>query len=111
MLAVSYIISELFLLCVHLMMRENQRLREMITQGARHDPEALSLAVSEQQRQRFVSGLQTLTPTEKSICTAYIDGLSTKEIMQRLCIKENTLKYHNKNIYGKLGVGSRKELK
>ena len=27
-----------------------------------------------------------------------------------LNIKENTLKYHNKNIYGKLGVNSRKEI-
>jgi len=25
-------------------------------------------------------------------------------------IKENTLKYHNKNIYSKLGISSRKQL-
>jgi len=31
--------------------------------------------------------------------------------MAELNIKENTLKFHNKNIYGKLGVSSRKELK
>ena len=30
--------------------------------------------------------------------------------MKALDIKENTLKYHNKNMYGKLGVKSRKEL-
>ena len=30
--------------------------------------------------------------------------------MAALNIKENTLKYHNKNIYGKLGVSSRKQL-
>jgi DNA-binding CsgD family transcriptional regulator len=30
--------------------------------------------------------------------------------MAILNIKENTLKFHNKNIYGKLGVSSRKQL-
>jgi DNA-binding CsgD family transcriptional regulator len=30
--------------------------------------------------------------------------------MEQLNIKENTLKFHNKNIYGKLGVSSRKQL-
>ena len=30
--------------------------------------------------------------------------------MSTLNIKENTLKFHNKNLYGKLGVSSRKQL-
>ncbi len=30
--------------------------------------------------------------------------------MTALNIKENTLKYHNKNLYSKLGVCSRKQL-
>ena len=37
-------------------------------------------------------------------------GKSTKEIMSDLNIKENTLKFHNKNLYSKLGVTSRKRL-
>jgi DNA-binding CsgD family transcriptional regulator len=37
-------------------------------------------------------------------------GKSTKDILTELNIKENTLKFHNKNIYSKLGVSSRKEL-
>ena len=32
------------------------------------------------------------------------------EILAELNIKENTLKFHNKNLYGKLGVTSRKQL-
>ena len=40
----------------------------------------------------------------------YLEGKSTKEIMEEMSIKENTLKYHNKNIYSKLGVSSRKQL-
>ena len=30
--------------------------------------------------------------------------------MAELNIKENTLKFHNKNLYSKLGVSSRKQL-
>ena len=33
-----------------------------------------------------------------------------KEIMEIANINQNTLKYHNKNIYSKLGVTSRKQL-
>ncbi|MBR2009056.1 MAG: helix-turn-helix transcriptional regulator, partial [Peptococcaceae bacterium] len=36
--------------------------------------------------------------------------MGTKEILVQLNITQNTLKYHNKNIYSKLGVSSRKEL-
>ena len=39
-----------------------------------------------------------------------LSGCGTKEILDRLNIKENTLKYHNKNIYAKLGITSRKQL-
>ncbi|MBP3372146.1 MAG: helix-turn-helix transcriptional regulator, partial [Clostridia bacterium] len=51
-----------------------------------------------------------LTPKEREIFDLYVAGQSTKDIMQKLNIKENTLKFHNKNIYGKLGVSSRKQL-
>lgn len=60
--------------------------------------------------QMFVDNLATLTPKEEAIFNLYVQGCSTKEIISRLGITENTLKYHNKNIYGKLGVKTRKEL-
>ena len=37
-------------------------------------------------------------------------GKNAKEILTILSITENTLKFHNKNIYNKLGVSSRKQL-
>ena len=40
----------------------------------------------------------------------YTAGRTTKEIMADLNITENTLKFHNKNLYSKLGVSSRKQL-
>ena len=58
----------------------------------------------------FICNLKTLTPTEYRIYELYLGGKSAKEIMEITEIKENTLKYHNKNIYNKLGVSSRKQL-
>ena len=55
-------------------------------------------------------GVLSLTRTERTIFQFYLEGKTTKEIMALLNIKENTLKYHNKNLYQKLGVSSRKEL-
>lgn len=60
--------------------------------------------------EQFAAGLETLTPTKRMIYRAYLECISTKEIMCRMNITENTLKFHNKNLYGKLGVSSRKQL-
>ncbi|MBE5938338.1 MAG: hypothetical protein E7265_09965 [Lachnospiraceae bacterium] len=58
----------------------------------------------------FICNLATLTPTESKVYELYLEGKSTKEIIAILNITENTLKYHNKNIYSKLGISSRKQL-
>lgn len=58
----------------------------------------------------FMQHLHTLTPKESEILDLYIDGKHAKEIMEVLNINQNTLKYHNKNIYSKLNVSSRKQL-
>lgn len=60
--------------------------------------------------QMFIDNLTTLTPKEEDIFNLYVQGCSTKDIISHLGITENTLKYHNKNIYSKLGVKTRKEL-
>lgn len=115
-LSISYIISELFLLGVHLVMNEMQRLHELVRQK-----EEVLLATAEEKPQKvvhlsqdtiesFIHGLETLTPTERIIYNAYLDGKSSKEVMSELSIKENTLKFHNKNLYSKLGITSRKQL-
>lgn len=58
----------------------------------------------------FCEGLRDLTRTERKVFDLYFEGKSAKEILEALQIKENTLKYHNKGIYSKLGVSSRKQL-
>ncbi|HBL50923.1 MAG TPA: hypothetical protein DDZ65_11845, partial [Firmicutes bacterium] len=40
----------------------------------------------------------------------YLQGYTAKEITDKLCISINTIKTHNKRIYYKLNVSSRKEL-
>ena len=57
----------------------------------------------------FLCNLKTLTPQEMRIYELYVDGKTTAEIAGIIGIKENTMKYHNKNIYAKLGVSSRKQ--
>jgi len=57
----------------------------------------------------FICNLKTLSPREFRIYELYVEGKTTAEIASIIGIKENTIKYHNKNIYGKLGVSSRKQ--
>ena len=125
MLSISYIISELFLLGVHLVMNEYHKMSDLIKQvesvPAHNSDEILSTdqmlekpvdceAIAPERIELFLSGLQHLTVTEHAIYNAHIARVTTKEIMANFNIKESTLKYHNRNIYGKLGVSSRKEL-
>ena len=125
MLSISYIISEVFLLGVHIVMNENQRLREIVKRvetaqsyvGEESSEPAAMLetpltveGIAPERIEAFMNGLQRLTPTEHEIYEAYIARVTTKEVMANLNIKESTLKYHNRNLYGKLGVTSRKEL-
>ena len=115
-LSVSYIITELFLCGVHMVMNENQRLRELVRQkeealrATSTDDSRGDRVVSSEMMEYFAQGLDTLTSQERQIYEAYLRGTSTKDIMIELNIKENTLKFHNKNLYSKLGVSSRKQL-
>ena len=125
MLSISYIISELFLLGIHLVMNEYRRMEKIVkqvesVQGYSHakasTPEVMlekpveDGAITPERIEGFMKGLKTLTPTERGVYDAYIARVTTKEIMANMNIKESTLKYHNRNLYGKLGVSSRKEL-
>lgn len=112
-LSISYIISELFLLALHYIIEENQRLKTIVDEtGANIEQKKPTIIsnVNKEQIEFFVSGLEKLTPTEKAIYNEHIKRTTTKEILAIFNIKENTLKFHNKNIYSKLGVSSKKEL-
>ncbi len=130
LLSVSYVITEFFILLLSVVIHENEKLKAMITPSDENqdshtehlsdektanenDLSVSKVPITEETTELieiYLSGIERLTPTEKTIFDYYIRGKTTKEIMAELEIKENTLKFHNKNLYGKLGVSSRKRL-
>lgn len=125
-LSVSYIISESFLLGLNLLMAETEKQKANLAQqhidiapnqdipaAVSAKPEVLTVAFEQGNQDKtelFLAGLKHLTPKEQELYNCYVAGLTTDVIMQRLNIKENTLKFHSKNLYSKLGVKSRKQL-
>lgn len=55
-------------------------------------------------------GTHYLTPREKEIVKLILQGDTNKDIAVNLCISENTLKTHIKNIYRKLEISQKREL-
>ena len=51
--------------------------------------------------------LEELTPRELEILKLIEQGLSNKEIAQKLVISPQTVKRHASNIYSKLGISGR----
>jgi DNA-binding CsgD family transcriptional regulator len=48
-----------------------------------------------------------ITPRELEILGLIADGLSTREIAERLCVSENTVKTHSSRLFDKLGAKGR----
>ena len=60
--------------------------------------------------EQFLMGVKTLTQMERTVFDHYLAGKSVKEIVDLEGIKESTVRFHNRNIYSKLGVNSLKQL-
>jgi DNA-binding CsgD family transcriptional regulator len=58
----------------------------------------------------FIENTKALSRAETKVFNLYLEGYSAAEIISMLDISINTLKTHNKRIYSKLSVSSRKEL-
>ena len=102
-LSISYIITESFLLGLHILMEEASRKPASV-------PEPAIPAKPSEEYAFIQKALPTLTPKERELYDCYVSGMNTAQVMEHLNIKENTLKFHNKNLYSKLGVTSRKHL-
>ncbi len=107
-LSISYIISELFLLGLYFMIQENERRLQQALAERERAPEGEANAAK---LAAFEKGIASLTKTERAVFDLYCQGKNTLFVLEALSIKENTLKYHNRNLYAKLGISSRKELR
>ena len=106
LLSISYLISEFFLLALSMMLQE---LKQDSPAPQPAEPAAPSPADAEGVAY-LRRHLPELTPTERTVYGLYVQGKSTTQVMEELNITQNTLKYHNRNLYSKLGVANRKEL-
>ena len=64
-------------------------------------------ATSRQPTRRIVEGFEPLTERELHVLHLIESGYTNKQIAQEMTVSLNTVKYHLKNIYGKLGVINR----
>lgn len=109
-LSVSYIITELFILGLYYTIQENEKHGATVSTQPSPTEEAVVKGFPDEAIETFKNGIYLLTATEKRIYELYTEGKTTRDVMIALDITENTLKYHNRNIYGKLGVSNKKDL-
>jgi DNA-binding CsgD family transcriptional regulator len=69
------------------------------------------LATGETVRKRTVETASALTAQEAHIARLAADGHTNSEISAQLYLSVRTVEWHLRNIYAKLGVGSRRELR
>ena len=61
-------------------------------------------------RRDALSGVESLTPSERRVADLAVAGRSNREIAQELYVTPKTVEVHLSNAYRKLGIRSRREL-
>ena len=59
---------------------------------------------------RAMTGWSSLSPTERRVTELVVEGLTYREIGERLSISRRTVETHVAHVFTKLGVHSREEL-
>ena len=72
--------------------------------------EAELAATGAQPRRLLLSGIESLTASERRVADFAAKGLSNKDIAQTLFVTTKTVEVHLSNVYRKLGIGSRSDL-
>jgi DNA-binding CsgD family transcriptional regulator len=57
-----------------------------------------------------MSGVESLTPSERRTATMAAEGMSNREIAQALFVTLRTVEMHLSNVFRKLGLTSRTQL-
>jgi DNA-binding CsgD family transcriptional regulator len=68
-------------------------------------------ATGETARRRVPATLDELTPQELQISLLLAEGRTTRETAASLFLSPKTIEYHLRNVYRKLGIHSRDELR
>jgi DNA-binding CsgD family transcriptional regulator/tetratricopeptide (TPR) repeat protein len=69
------------------------------------------IGTGEKVRQRTVETRDELTPQERQIARLARDGMSNPEIGARLFLSPRTVEWHLRNVFSKLGIRSRRQLR
>jgi DNA-binding NarL/FixJ family response regulator len=71
---------------------------------------ALPLAVQSHKHEPEIQKINSLTPREREIISLIGKGLRNKDIADRLCISDTTVRHHLTSIFAKLEVSDRQKL-
>ncbi len=76
----------------------------------RIDAELADAGLSRPTRRKDRSPLD-LTPREQDVVTLVVQGKTNRGVADELFVSEKAVEYHLRNVYGKVGVSSRRELR
>jgi DNA-binding NarL/FixJ family response regulator len=68
------------------------------------------LATGARPRRIALSGLESLTPSERRVAQMAAEGPTNREIAQALFVTPKTVQVHLSSVYRKLGIRSRTQL-
>ena len=109
-LSVSYIISELLLLCLYSMLQDIEEMQTLVQPLAAEEEPAREEEKSLEEIVELWSATVGLSSREKEGFRELLLDKKRKEIAEALCISENTVKTHTSNVFSKLEVSARSEL-
>jgi DNA-binding CsgD family transcriptional regulator len=69
------------------------------------------LATRARPRHAVLSGVESLTPSERRVAAMAADGLTNPQIAQALFVSTRTVEGHLTHVFRKLGVSARAELR
>jgi DNA-binding CsgD family transcriptional regulator len=78
----------------------------LLADRARHELQAAGA----RPRRTALTGIDSLTPSERQVADLAAQGHANREIAQRLYVTRRTVETHLTHAYGKLGVSSRSDL-
>ena len=109
-LSVSYIISELLLLCLYSMLQDIEEMQKQIqpviaaAEPVKAEQKSLDDIVE------HWSATADLSPREKDVFRELLTDKKRKDIAEALCVSENTVKTHTSRVFSKMEVSTRSEL-